>query len=225
MKNKNFHWWIMLTLAFSSCSVVREDIVFSEQFVESSCTNSRICDLSTNIITLTRERKVSAGVAKNSVGTLRSECRQMGENFLCRTSELVVPKTIFQPTQTTIALSKIYDGYDSNRTIIDLGSCKTLFTSKNQNQSYLTIESYFDFTAVMKDETTLVHGTGGLLEDFTEATFMCANECNYDVKSNSSTNSIKIILSESRISGRLSQPESNKRMKEINNLQNACSSL
>ena len=225
MKNLNYYWWILLTLAFSSCSVVREDIVFSEQFTESSCKNSRICDLSTNIITLARERNVSAGVARNSVGTLRPECRQMGENFLCKTSELVIPKTVFQPTQTTRTLGKIYDGYDSNREIIDLGGCKTLITSQNQNQSYLTIESYFDFTSIIKNETSLIHATGALLEDFTEATFVCTNECNFDIKSNSSTNSIKIILSKSRTSGRLSHTESNKRMTEIANLQDECSSL
>jgi len=225
MKNQTCHWWLLLTLAFSSCSVVREDIVLSEQFTESSCKNSRICDLSTNVITLTRERIVSAGVAKNSVGTLRSECRQMGENFLCKTSELVVPRTVFQPTQTTKTLSRIYDGYDSNREIIDLGGCKTLLTSQNQNQSYLTIESYFDFSSIIKNESFLNHATGALLEDFTEATFICTNDCNYDVKSNSSTNSIKIVLSRSRTSGRLSQAESHKRMTEIANLHDQCSSL
>ena len=224
-KKVKFRLWILVAIVISSCAVIREDIVFSERFIESSCTQNQICDLGANVISLIKERVVSAGVAKNSVGTLKSECKQLEQNFLCRSYELVVPEASFQPTQTTRTLSRIYDGYDSDQKIIDLGGCKALTTSQNQNTSYLTVESYFNFAAVIKSETTLVHGTGGLLEDFTEITFVCANECNYDAKSNSSTNIIRILLSENSTSGRLSQVESNKRMMEINNLQDSCSSL
>lgn len=217
---------LITILLLSACSVVREDIVFSERYTESPCEENLACSLNSNIITLNRERIVTAGIARNSVGTLRPECEADNNRYICVTSELVIPKSAVLKTETAKMLNRIKDGYDSNRTISDaigFEECKVFNTVLNQNQSYLTIISYEDFSSILKNETKIENKTGGPLVDYTEATLVCSNECSFDVENNQTGNLIKILLSKSTTSGRLPKEEIRKKQKEIEDIQNACS--
>ena len=217
--------FLVLTSFVTSCSSVREDRVFSENYQELACNGNPICELSENIIVLRKVREVSAGIARNYTGTLQPGCKPIGENYSCATDEIVVRKDKVSVTRITTLVSRIMDGYDSSRSIIDLGNCKVMMTIPSDDLSYLSINKVYDFSKVIKDDTLISNRTGGLLEDYSEAKLFCQNECNYEVLSDVSSNSIEILLSKDRTSGQLSTAQLQKRKTSISELLEECQSL
>jgi len=214
--------YVAITTTISSCASVREDRVLSENYLEIECTGNLICELSENIVKLRRVREVTAGIARNYAGTLRPGCEPSNGSYICATEEYVVRKDRVSETQTTILMSRVVDGYDSGRRIIDLGNCKVIMTAPNKNLAYLEIDKVYNFSEVSIDETSIANRTGGLLEDYTEATLSCQNDCNYEVASDTSSNSIKLLLSEDKTSGSLSPAQQKERFSSISKLFEEC---
>ena len=217
-----FFTGMLVALTLTSCASVREDRVFSEKYSEIACTGNQICELSENIVKLRKVREVSAGIARNYAGTLRPGCEPLGEIYSCTTDEYVVRKDKVSETKITILIKEIVDGYDSGRNIFDLGNCKVMMTVPNENQAYVEIDTVYDFSEVKIGETSISNRTGGLLEDYTEATLSCPKDCSYEVSSDTSSNSIKLLLSVDKTSGKLSSAKQEKRISSISNLITEC---
>ncbi len=216
---------VLIRLVYFMCfpllagCATRYDVVFTEKFIEEPCSGSILCEKDRNFVLVKRIREVSAGVARNTAGTLIPGCAMHGKQYICEQGEVGLPRNKLLSNEN---YDLLLQGYQSSISSYSPNPCEVFSTTKSQNDEYLIIEDYMNFAHVELERVNIENHTGSPLEDYTAVHFVCDRECYYDEDRNINSNEIHLVLSKSRRSGRLDETDIEKRQASIVRLINDC---
>ena len=205
----------------ASCSNIRVDRVEEERFDSYPCSGSLLCAVDDRIRVLERNRIVSGGVARNTTGTLKPGCSSSGRLYRCVTREYVYEQPLTDMVSAEL-FRAFADGYASNRVTPAPSRCEIVTTQKSMNANYRAVDQYYNFAHADPSRTQVLDRTGSALEDHTVAVFQCNRDCAYDLKNDRWSNQIEVVLSKSRISGRLTPLVKQARAEAVQSFLNHC---
>ena len=167
---------------------------------------------------------VSGGVARNTAGTLSPGCTRQGKLYTCVSREYVYELPVVDELESATLFRLFTDGYESRSVTPSPSKCEIVTTKKSANPNYRAVDQYFNFGSADALKTQVFDRTGSALEDHTAVIFQCKRDCAYTVKTNQWTNQIDLVLSKSRISGRLAPEEKQVRAEAVQTFLTNCQS-
>jgi len=197
----------------------RFDQVFSEYYAETRCDFSSLCQFDSNFIGLELVRKVSAGLARTRSGQLRKGCSFDGAAYECREKALAIEKTNILQNPN---FNAVIDGFYSSTPFHSPSPCELYVLRPSGNEHYLTVDKMYDFSSALPSSLQINDVTGLPLQDFTEITMSCSEECFFDVELETASNQLSFVVSDSRYSGRLKLAEKNSRIDKLQEVLQLC---
>ncbi len=206
-------------LIFGLGCATRFDQVLSEYYAETRCDFSKLCHFDSNFVGLELVRTVSAGVARSRSGQLRKGCSFDGAAYECREQTLAIENINISQNPN---FNAVIDGYYSSTPFHSPSPCELYVLRPSGNERYMTVEKRYDFSSALTSSLQINDVTGLPLQDFTEITMSCSEECFFDVELETASNQISFVVSDSRYSGRLTLAEKNSRTEKLQEVLYLC---